>query len=294
MPFRYFDLPGEIRNQVMEHALVPGTICLPSPKSPESPKPLSLCLWGYVILCYHFLDSFISKLLYLCARIEFSTISEPLVRDTSDFDCYLERTIPGRKAEGFELLATCRRAWREGDHIYMRNRFLLPSGPVIRSEEWLNSISPCRWNMTKRVICDFTLGGRDPKIVERIYTEALRNNPAIKDPNGGEAEKFFVKKVVEHLDNIWSAKMRFAHQLNHGKCRDTLSPSKCRCRTKINNPRIRSAGRIKAIIQDLGLQEARRWLVGDTVRGIDEMHSNDADHDVPRRALWLACISGEN
>ena len=127
--FHYTSLPAEIRNAIMEYALVPGDVypCVKEPK-PKSTNPSR-------------------KLLRAVFKVRVGGVDHRV----------------STKQPGFQLLTTCKEAYQDGHFMfYTMNTFHLPAGSARDAEEWFNDLKPDHRSTIKSACMTFSLADITP------------------------------------------------------------------------------------------------------------------------------------
>ena len=136
--FHYTSLPAEIRNRIMEHALVPGDVypCFRDPKKPSSTKPSR------------------------------SLLSTVLKHPRALFNVRVggnEHHVATKKQPGFQLLVTCKSAYRDGHFMfYSMNTFHLPAGSASDAQHWLDGLKMHHRSMIKSACMTLSLADLTP------------------------------------------------------------------------------------------------------------------------------------
>ena len=182
--FRYTSLPAEIRNTIMEYALVPGDV-YPCPKEP---KPTS--------------TNPSRKLL----RAVFKRPSATFKTKVGDIDHQVATT----KQPGPHLLTTCKKAYQDGHYMfYTMNTFHLPAGSAHDAEIWLNHLKPDDRSMIKRAGVTFSLADLTPEVLVEMEKKWLWDLPAMTR----RYEQRMVFEVTYILCwRFWQDKIRFLQQ----------------------------------------------------------------------------------
>ena len=150
--FRYTSLPAEIRNVIMEYALVPGDVY---PCSKET-KPTS--------------RNPSRKLLQ--AIFKRPTASLKIKAGTTKHQT-------ATKQPGFHLLTTCKNAYQDGRYMfYTMNTFHLPPGSAHDAEIWLNHLKPDHKTLIKSACITFTLADLAPNVLVEMEKKWLWDFPA--------------------------------------------------------------------------------------------------------------------
>lgn len=224
--FRYFDLPGEIRNKVMEYVLVPGDV-RPSPSASVKPaqRPaqrqistfpshiaglLVVCLSPFVLVkVFQYpvqgwnpnFESFAGALPILLSRL-----LNRIIVDFKDKKAEKENRVRMRQP-GFQLLATCKQAYQEGHRLfYDDNVFHIPRGPVSNTREWLNKIRLEHKDMIRAVCVTMSLADLTPLAMSYIEKTIIPPRHLTRT----NEEQHFVFKTVVYLElELWMNKLHF-------------------------------------------------------------------------------------
>lgn len=202
MGFRYLSLPPEIRNKIMEYALMPGNVHprlpIPSPlKDPiQTPsQPMRSFFWALLALFF----AFMGKTLFV----------EKSDKPTFRANLTPMKALPGRPRSlpGFQLLATCKQTCEEGKELYYeKNVFHLPSGPIGNTTRWLDTLQPKHRSMIKSVCIHLSLADLSPRTMDDVDRESIvapYSIPALRDLRA-------VKDIVRHLAvEIWKPKVEY-------------------------------------------------------------------------------------
>lgn len=178
--FRYTSLPAEIRNAIMEYALVPGDVYPCSKKTnPTSTNPSR-------------------KLL----RSVFKRPTASLKIKAGDTDHQIATNQPG-----FHLLTTCKNHYQDGRYMfYSMNTFHLPPGSARDAEDWLNHLKPDHRAMIKSACITFTLADLAPDVLVEMEKKWLWDFPATTRQN----EQRMVFEVTYILCwRFWQDKIRW-------------------------------------------------------------------------------------
>ena len=142
--FRYFALPAEIRNQIMEYVLRPGDVYIRSAKrtshaqQPENPPSSRL-------------KRILSAMATLCRQLS----CQPQRLVPSDVHLKEQFTV---QQPGFNLLATCRQAYNDGHYMfYTMNTFHWPPVPSNDPNDWYTNLRPEHRKLIKTICIDLDL-----------------------------------------------------------------------------------------------------------------------------------------
>lgn len=153
--FPYTSLPAEIRNAIMEYALIPGDV-YPSPKEPKPTSTHSS-----------------RKLL----RAVFKRPPPTFKTKTGGADHPVAATTP--KQPGFHLLTTCKEAYQDGHYMfYTLNTFHLPAGSARDADTWLTHLPPHHRSLIKSAALTFSLADLTPAVLVEMDTKWLWDLPA--------------------------------------------------------------------------------------------------------------------
>ena len=178
--FRYTSLPAEIRNAIMEYALVPGDAypCSKESKSPSTNPSRKLL------------------------RAVFK-------RPPTSFKIKVGGTDQqvATKQPGFHLLTTCKKAYQDGHYMfYSMNTFHLPAGSARDAETWLSHLKPDHRSMIKSACINFTIADLTSEVLVEMDKKWLWDLPAMTRQN----EQRMVFEVTYILCwRFWQDKIRF-------------------------------------------------------------------------------------
>ena len=169
--FRYTSLPAEIRDFIMEHALVPGDVY---PCSKPPPAKTS------------------HKLLRTVFRVKIGGV---------------DHHVAARRPPGFGLLVTCRRAYEDGHGMfYSRNTFHLPAGSAADAAAWSDGLLPHQRSLIKSACLDLSLADITPEVLNEMEKRWLWDLPL----KSRQDERRMVFEVVYLLCwRYWQEKIRF-------------------------------------------------------------------------------------
>lgn len=182
--FRYFALPAEIRNHIMEYILVPGDIYIrpaqrarraQQPWKSPSPQP----------------KRFVNAISTLFRH----SPSQPQrrVTDTTEFSLNGQFAI---QQSGFQLLATCKQAYNEGHYMfYAMNTFHWPPGPVNNTDGWYADLQPEHRSMIKTIFIDLNLFDLPYGGIEAVEKSASRRRGGRPDNQDGNAWGYEVMRL---------------------------------------------------------------------------------------------------
>lgn len=178
--FRYTSLPAEIRNIIMEHALVPGDV-YPCTKEPKSTSTKSS-----------------RKLL----RAVFTHPRAVLNVRVGGVDHQVAAKQPG-----FHLLTTCQKAYQDGHYMfYSMNTFHLPAGSARDAEHWFNNLKPDHRSSIKSACMTFSLADLTPEVFVQMEKKWLWDLPH----KTRQDERRMVFEVAYLLCwRFWQEKVRF-------------------------------------------------------------------------------------
>ena len=180
--FRYFALPAEIRNQIMEYVLIAGDIYIRPAKRnrhaqqfwkslPSRPK--------------RFVDAMAILFRHLSGQ------SQRLVTITTDAHLKGQSTI---QQPGIQLLAACKQAYNDGHYMFFAmNTFHWPPGPV-NTEGWYVNLQPEHQKMIKTICIDFHLADLTYGDMNAVEVSARRGGggrPSNYDANAWSSEAMF-------------------------------------------------------------------------------------------------------
>ena len=159
--FRYFALPAEIRNQIMEYILIPGDIYI----RPEKRKSRFSQLERY-------LTAMATRSRHLSGKLQ------RFVTGTSlDKQCTIQQS-------DFHLLATCKQAYNDGHYMfYAMNTFHLPPGPVENKDHWFAHLRPEHQKMIKTIRIDL-------KLAELTYGDLDAVEVSLRYLRGGRPDNY--------------------------------------------------------------------------------------------------------
>lgn len=178
--FRYTSLPAELRNAIMEYALVPGDVypCLTESK-PTSPKP--------------------SRKLFRTVLSHPRAVFKVRVGG-------VEHQL-ATKQPGFQLLRTCKKAYQDGHYMfYSMNTFHLPAGSARDAEEWFDNLKPDHRSLIKSACMTFSLADLTPEVLVQMDKKWLWDLPL----KTRQDERRMVFEVTYLLCwRFWQEKIRF-------------------------------------------------------------------------------------
>lgn len=214
----YLSLPGEIRNQIMTLVLLPGDIYLPNgppavwdhfePFPGTQPQVGSADIKSAdeqlldASMCYdRILRRETSIMLYHRRLSELFGESFLAKSSTEAF----KNPVPG-----IQLLATNRRIYNEGHHIFWtRNMFYLPQGPLAHAQNRFDNILPDHKPLIKRIGVKFSFLDLTKDVVAAI--EVHSKSFSFPSSNKQGIDDLIAKQVAElcvkALAHIWAAKL---------------------------------------------------------------------------------------
>lgn len=178
--FRYTSLPAEIRNTIMEQALVPGDVypCTKEPKHP-SKRPSRKLL----------------RAVFTHPRAVFNVRVGGVGHQVAT------------KRPGFHLLTTCKEAYQDGHYMfYSMNTFHLPAGSARDAEHWFNHLKPDHRSMIKSACMTFSLADLTPDVLVEMEKKWLWDLP-LKTRQDERRMVFEVSYLL--CWRIWQEKLRF-------------------------------------------------------------------------------------
>jgi len=236
--FDYLSLPPELRNQVMEYALVPGNVY---PKKPSRrptrgfreslwrnlggpkftklirptthpavaiPFPLAFLINVFTVIEY-FRRRSKGKLRLWFVLWEFFAFFILLYSDRARPACWeVNQLIDAGhyKLPGYQLLAACEQTQEEGERLfYEKNTFHLPPGQLKHTLDWLYELQPWHEIMIKSVCITLSSADLTPSILTKI--DKVRKEE-MSEPGFSE-ERFLRRIIYDFLNEIWAEKLRF-------------------------------------------------------------------------------------
>lgn len=164
----YFDLPGEVRNQIIAEIFVPGHVYVRS----EAPNG-----WSWKHHCVS--DTVLDILALIYTFVAVLVMKLRLLHLPADhFEMFSPECIPKGKTRApakhpaYQLLATCRQSHLEGHHIfYSENIFHIPPGPLEEAIGWEQNLQDKHRVLIRRVYMDLNLSDLTPKVLADIQCE---------------------------------------------------------------------------------------------------------------------------
>ena len=194
----YCDLPAEIRNQIMRHALVPGQIHI---------RPRAVTELNAERLVMH--RSVLPKPLYLVKIIlleKLSSLREWMQPSPSSSTIQVKPTVA---ESGYQLLATCSQAYGEGHHwFYSLNTFYVPRGPLAYTTEYFSNLQPNHIALINSIGIRFGLQDLTSECLEAVDCrgKALGLDPHSRD---GSITLQWTNLALRAVEDIWKAKLRW-------------------------------------------------------------------------------------
>lgn len=172
--FPYTSLPAEIRNLIMEYALVPGDVypCNDAAARERTSKQSSSSS-GKLLRAAGFFKRPSAQHVKMIkiGGVEYG------VRSSSDGG-----NDDGKKQQqvqsGIQLLKTCKAAYRDGYRIfYSSNTFHLPPGSVSDLENWFQKMKPEHRSLIKSVCLTFSIKDITPTVLKEMEKKWLWDIP---------------------------------------------------------------------------------------------------------------------
>ena len=286
--FRYFDLPGEIRNNVMEYVLVPGDV---RPSSSASANPAQRLARQPAQRQISSFPSLIAGLLFACLspfvlvkvfqhpiqgwNPTFEAFAGALLRITFDFkDKKAEKENHVRMRQPvYQLLATCQQAYQEGHRLfYEDNVFHLPRGLVSNTQNWLHKIQLEHKDMIRAVCVTTSLADLTPLAMSHIEKAVIPRHLTRTNE-----EQCFVFRTVFYLElELWMKKLCFLQDWKtletvYIKTGDETIPFEGETfreldiqhlYTILEDARGEVADELQGMVDGMGLKETKDWLKG--------------------------------
>lgn len=188
-PFRYFDLPGEIRNKILHYVLVPGDIYPRSDVSFNPRKKNTKPIWGKI---YEALSLW--KLAGLKGLV-------PKADTRNQRPTFAPQP-------GFQVLATCKQARSEGYAMfYDLNTFHLPHGPVQNTLQWVGNIQPESRDRIKKVCVTLSIADLTPAALEAF--DRWRWAMGLSNPSV-HFDRLVVYDLARYMETrLWREKIEF-------------------------------------------------------------------------------------
>ncbi|KAL6712939.1 hypothetical protein ACLMJK_009494 [Lecanora helva] len=199
-PFRYLDLPSEVRNMIMGYVLNPGDVYV---RPLTRPRPEQAGPW----------DTLTEECALPLFPLKYSWLP-PYNSFDKEF-CKLVGDEPLPKASvkpGFQLLAASKQTLAEGHRMfYEDNIFHLPHGPLETIDEWLKNIQPAHKAMIKRVSITFSLADMPPRRLAHLdYFETENGDIPLEKRNGDPGDyDYLTWRVMDWLHFVWLYKLYF-------------------------------------------------------------------------------------
>lgn len=256
-PFRYFDLPGEIRNKILQYGLVAGDIYPCGEASMRARKRKPKAVWDMMYEAFG---------LWKFAGLE------GLVPKVDKPQRQIVTPLPG-----FQLLATCKQARLEGRSIfYELNTFHLPHGPIQNTLQWIEKIQPESRNMIKKVCITLSIADLTPATLEAF--DRWRWAMDLNHP-GVHHDRLVVSDLASYLETrIWREKIEFLKKwksleticLKYPRSTDWLerdevlggvgTPPPLALRLEIAGHDVEAE--LRGLLYAMGWVKTREWLMG--------------------------------
>ncbi|CAD6591112.1 MAG: hypothetical protein ASARMPREDX12_004927 [Alectoria sarmentosa] len=252
--FRYTALPAEIRNAIMQHALVPGDVypCSKDPTPPSTYRKLLL-------------------------RTVFGHPPAPFRPKVGGGGVdHNATTTTTTKRPGFHLLTTCKQAYRDGRYMfYTLNTFHLPAGSARDAEVWLQQLQPNQRSLIKRAGLTLGLADLTPAVLAEMEKKWLWDIPT------GHGDRRHEERMVFEVAYLlcwrfWQDKIRVLQRWRgleevvvgnakgevavfEGEAFRALGVEEERC--VLNTAREVVRGELEALVGEVGWKGARRWIL---------------------------------
>ncbi len=259
--FRYFDLPGEIRNNIMRHVLSPGDVhpwmrARPIPQ--RQSRPSAICKALTTVLCW-----LVMSLAMYLTIVRREPKPPPILR---------------AKRPGFQLLATCGQAYLEG-HIlfYSDNVFHIPPGPVNTLLVWRKGLQPQHRAMIKSVCLNLTIADLTPLALREVdrMRQVWGEERNFEEEDRSEYEHMAVIIGYYLRNQVWLPKLQLLRQWQTLdvvllKCSKITIPSDGADLRQLNerhfaticiNTAIELGDKLDVIVREMDWERTRKWLV---------------------------------
>lgn len=193
----YFSLPGELRNQIMDYVLVPGSIHPRTIEPVSNPMPAKRST-------FRNLQTVKLKFLSCIPRFVPSVLREIVKALRRGFG---QKTVkPTPSPPGVQLLATCRQAYAEGHGMYYSlNTFHLPCGSAQKALEYFEGLDTKHLHMIQSVALRLSLKDLTPTVFYAIE-QAMRME-AISGSSRSTTGNAWARWASIYVQVVWRRKL---------------------------------------------------------------------------------------
>lgn len=174
--FPYTSLPAEIRNLIMEYALVPGDVYPCTTAAAKERTTISSLGSSCKLLRAAGIFKRPSALhvkMIKIGGVEYGMVSSSNGNDGKDKDKEQKQV-----QSGYQLLKTCKAAYRDGYRIfYSSNTFHLPPGSASELEHWFEKLKPEHRSLIKSVCLTFSIKDITPNVLKEMEKKWLWDIP---------------------------------------------------------------------------------------------------------------------